>query len=56
MGGGQDVNEHPERIRVRRFAQGAQVAEEHQVGLRAAALIRAIDRVATALVIRGIDP
>jgi glutamate dehydrogenase (NAD(P)+) len=52
----EEVNENLERIMVRSFGQVAQVATERKVDLRTAALIRAIDRVANALYIRGIYP
>lgn len=51
-----EVNANLERIMVRSFGQVAQVAEERRVNLRTAALIRAIDRVAEALMLRGIYP
>ncbi len=51
-----EVNENLERIMVRSFGQVLGVAEERRVDLRTAALIRAIDRVAGALYIRGIYP
>lgn len=52
----EEVNENLERIMVRSFGQVTQVASEQKVDLRMAALIRAIDRVANALYIRGIYP
>ena len=52
----EEVNQNLERIIVRSFGQVAQVAEDRQVSMRTAALIRAVDRVAEALYIRGIYP
>jgi glutamate dehydrogenase (NAD(P)+) len=52
----EEVNENLERIMVRSFGQVAQVASDKKLDLRMAALIRAIDRVANALYIRGIYP
>jgi glutamate dehydrogenase (NAD(P)+) len=52
----EEVNENLERIMVRSFGQVVQVAAERKVDLRTAALIRAVDRVANALYIRGIYP
>ncbi|MDR7522554.1 MAG: Glu/Leu/Phe/Val dehydrogenase [Armatimonadota bacterium] len=52
----EEVNEKLEWIITRAFAQVAQVAEQRRVNLRTAALIRAIDRVAEALMLRGIYP
>lgn len=52
----EEVNENLERIMVRSFGQVVQVSTERNVDLRTAALIRAIDRVANALYIRGIYP
>ncbi|MGQ0572343.1 MAG: Glu/Leu/Phe/Val family dehydrogenase, partial [Armatimonadota bacterium] len=51
-----EVNENLERIIVRSFGQVAQTAEERRTSLRTAALIRAVDRVAEALYLRGIYP
>jgi glutamate dehydrogenase/leucine dehydrogenase len=51
-----EVNQNLERIMVRAFGQVVQVAEERKVNLRMAAMIRAIDRVAEALYLRGIYP
>ncbi|MDR7481387.1 MAG: Glu/Leu/Phe/Val dehydrogenase [Armatimonadota bacterium] len=52
----EEVNANLERIIVRSFGQVVRVAEERNVDLRTAALIRAIDRVADALFTRGIYP
>ncbi len=52
----EQVNESLERIMVDSFRRVLETSEEKQATLRVAALIRAIDRVAEALVIRGIYP
>jgi len=52
----EEVNANLERIIVRSFGQVVKVAEERNVDLRTAALIRAIERVADALFTRGIYP
>jgi glutamate dehydrogenase (NAD(P)+) len=52
----EEVNQNLERIVVRAFGQVAQVSEERKVNMRTAAMIRAIDRVAEALYLRGIYP
>jgi len=52
----EEVNANLERIMVRSFGQVIGVAEERRITWRTAALIRAIDRVAGALYIRGIYP
>ncbi len=52
----EEVNQNLERIMVRAFGQVAAVSEEKKVNLRTAALIRAVDRVAEALYLRGIYP
>ena len=52
----EEVNANLERIIVRSFGQVVKVAQERNVDLRTAALIRAIERVADALFIRGIYP
>ncbi len=52
----EEVNQNLERIMVRAYGQVAAVAEEKKVNLRTAALIRAVDRVAEALYLRGIYP
>ncbi len=52
----EEVNANLERIMVRSFGQVVGSAEERRVDWRTAALIRAIDRVAGALYIRGIYP
>jgi glutamate dehydrogenase (NAD(P)+) len=51
-----EVNQNLERTLVRAFEQVWRVAEDKRVNLRNAALIRAIDRVAEALHLRGIYP
>jgi glutamate dehydrogenase (NAD(P)+) len=52
----EEVNANLERIIVRSFGQVVKVAQERNVDLRTAALIRAIERVADALFTRGIYP
>lgn len=52
----EEVNANLERIMIRSFGQVVALAEERRVTWRTAALIRAIDRVAGALYIRGIYP
>jgi glutamate dehydrogenase (NAD(P)+) len=52
----EEVNQNLEQIMVRAFEQVWQVAQEKAVNLRTAAMIRAIDRVAEALYLRGIYP
>ena len=52
----EEVNQNLERILVRAFHKVWQTAEEYRVRLRGGALIRAINRVADALYIRGIYP
>src|SRR3990170_3534933 len=52
----EEVNQNLERILVRAFHKVWQTAEEYKVRLRVGALIRAINRVADALYIRGIYP
>jgi len=51
-----EVNQNLERILVREFHRVWQTAGEYKVRLRVGALIRAINRVANALYIRGIYP
>jgi glutamate dehydrogenase (NAD(P)+) len=51
-----EVNQNLERILVREFQRVWQTAAEYKVRLRVGALIRAINRVANALYIRGIYP
>ncbi|MDR7418539.1 MAG: Glu/Leu/Phe/Val dehydrogenase [Armatimonadota bacterium] len=51
-----EVNQNLERIIVRAFEHVWKVADEKKVNLRNAAMIRAIDRVAEALYLRGIYP
>jgi glutamate dehydrogenase (NAD(P)+) len=50
------VNENLERIMVRSFKQVLKTKEERKTSMRTAALIRAIERVAEALMTRGIYP
>jgi len=50
------VNENLERIMVRSFGQVHKTSNERRTNLRTAALIRAIERVAEALMTRGIYP
>ncbi|MDR7543131.1 MAG: Glu/Leu/Phe/Val dehydrogenase [Armatimonadota bacterium] len=52
----EEVNQNLERIMVRAFGQVWQVSEDRKVNMRTAAMIRAIDRVAEALFLRGIYP
>ncbi|MBI3976067.1 MAG: Glu/Leu/Phe/Val dehydrogenase [Armatimonadetes bacterium] len=52
----EEVNQNLERILVREFHRVWQSAQEYKVRLRVGALIRAINRVANALYIRGIYP
>jgi glutamate dehydrogenase (NAD(P)+) len=52
----EEINERLEWIMVRSFGQVLAVAEEKKVDMRTAAYIRAIQRVADALLIRGIYP
>ena len=51
-----EINHNLERIMLRSFGQVVRTAEEKRTTLRTAALIRAIDRVAEALMTRGIYP
>jgi glutamate dehydrogenase (NAD(P)+) len=51
-----EINEHLERIMVSTFDRVARLAEVRQVTLRTAALIVAVQRVADALLTRGIYP
>lgn len=51
-----EVNQNLERIIVRAFEHVWKVSQEKKVNLRNAAMIRAIDRVAEALYLRGIYP
>jgi glutamate dehydrogenase (NAD(P)+) len=52
----EEVNQNLERIMVRSLGQVMRTSQEKQVNLRTAALIRAIERVAEALMTRGIYP
>ncbi len=52
----EEVNQNLERIMVRSIAQVVETSQEKRTTLRTAALIRAIDRVAEALMTRGIYP
>lgn len=51
-----EVNQNLERIIIRAFEHVWKVSQERKVNLRTAAMIRAIDRVAEALYLRGIYP
>ena len=51
-----EINAHLERIMVSTFNRVAALASERRVGLRTAALINAVKRVADALMTRGIYP
>ncbi len=52
----EEVNQALERIMVRSFGQVLQTSKDKKVNMRTAALIRAIQRVAEALMVRGIYP
>src|SRR5438445_2377828 len=52
----QEINERLERIMVRSFREVLTVAQERKVDMRTAALVRAVGRVADALMTRGIYP
>ncbi|MGH2426753.1 MAG: glutamate dehydrogenase, partial [bacterium] len=52
----EEVNQNLERIMVRSLGLVMKTAQEKQVNLRTAALIRSIERVAEALMTRGIYP
>ncbi len=52
----EEVNANLERIMVRSFAQVLKTSQEKKTNLRTAALVRAIERVAEALMVRGIYP
>jgi len=52
----EEVNQNMERILVRSFGQVLRTGEDRRVHLRTAALVRAIDRIADALMTRGIYP
>jgi glutamate dehydrogenase (NAD(P)+) len=52
----EEVNQNLERIMVRSFGQVLRTAQDRKVTMRTAALIRAIERVADALMTRGIYP
>lgn len=51
-----EVQKSLEQIMVRSFEQVAQIADEQKVGMRTAAMVRAVSRVAEAIFIRGIYP
>jgi len=52
----EEVNQNLERIMVRSFGQVLQTGQEKKTNMRTGALIRAIERVAEALMVRGIYP
>jgi glutamate dehydrogenase (NAD(P)+) len=52
----EEINSRLERLMVKGFAEVAAAADARGVDLRTAALIRAIERVAEAVMIRGIYP
>jgi glutamate dehydrogenase (NAD(P)+) len=52
----EEINERLERIMVRSFREVLAVAQERKVEMRTAALVRAVGRVADALMTRGIYP
>ncbi len=52
----EEVNQNLERIMVRSFGQVLKTSQEKRTDMRTGALIRAIDRVAEALMTRGIYP
>ena len=52
----EEINERLERIMVRSFREVLGVSQERQVEMRTAALVKAVQRVADALITRGIYP
>ena len=52
----EEINERLERIMVRSFREVLAVSQERKVDMRTAALVRAVGRVADALMTRGIYP
>jgi glutamate dehydrogenase (NAD(P)+) len=52
----EEINERLERIMVRSFREVLAVAQERKIEMRTAALVRAVGRVADALMTRGIYP
>jgi glutamate dehydrogenase/leucine dehydrogenase len=52
----EEVNQNLERIMVRSFGQVLQTSQDKKTNMRTGALIRAIERVAEALMVRGIYP
>ena len=52
----EEINERLERIMVRSFREVLAVSQERKVEMRTAALVRAVGRVADALMTRGIYP
>jgi len=52
----EEINERLERIMVRSFREVLAVSQERQVEMRTAALVKAVQRVADALITRGIYP
>ena len=52
----EEINERLERIMVRSFREVLAVSQERKVEMRTAALVRAVGRVANALMTRGIYP
>ena len=52
----EEINERLERIMVRSFREVLAVSQERQVAMRTAALVKAVQRVADALITRGIYP
>ncbi len=52
----EEVNQNLERIMVRSFGQVLKTSQEQRTDMRTGALVRAIDRVAEALMTRGIYP
>ena len=52
----EEINERLERIMIRSFREVLGVSQERQVDMRTAALVRAVQRVADALMTRGIYP
>jgi glutamate dehydrogenase (NAD(P)+) len=52
----EEINERLERIMVRSFREVLAVSQERQVEMRTAALVKAVQRVADALMTRGIYP
>jgi glutamate dehydrogenase (NAD(P)+) len=52
----EEINERLERIMVRSFREVLALGQERKVEMRTAALVKAVSRVADALMTRGIYP